>query len=83
MKRYEALAGDIETSIRSGLLQPGDRLPSVRSLCSSRGIGVAPRPIFSALHGFRHCLRLNYGHGWDARIEGALETLGQLAHGAR
>src|SRR5690606_11018196 len=41
MKRYEALAGDIETSIRSGLLQPGDRLPSVRSLCSSRGISAS------------------------------------------
>ena len=30
MKRYERLTEDITASIRSGLLQVGDRLPSVR-----------------------------------------------------
>lgn len=42
------------------------------------GISVAPGPIFSAKRGFTNCLRLNYGHLWDARIEQALETLGRL-----
>ena len=56
---------------------------AIHAQARARGISVAPGPIFSASHGFRHCLRLNYGHGWDARIEGALKTLGQLSHGAR
>ncbi|WP_454828035.1 aminotransferase-like domain-containing protein [Pseudoxanthomonas wuyuanensis] len=41
------------------------------------GISLAPGPIFSASRGFRHCLRLNYGHPFDARAEAALKTLGQ------
>ena len=44
----------------------------------AHGISVAPGPIFSAHHGFRNCLRLNYGHAQDMRMRQALETLGQL-----
>lgn len=44
------------------------------SLC----ISVAPGPIFSAKRAFSNCLRLNYGHGWDAKIEAAVATLGKL-----
>ena len=44
----------------------------------SLGISVAPGPIFSANESFAHCLRLNYGHAWDARSEQALATLGKL-----
>ena len=44
----------------------------------SLGISVAPGPIFSARHEFTHCLRLNYGHPWDARSEAAFVTLGQV-----
>lgn len=43
------------------------------------GISVAPGPIFSASRAFTHCLRLNYGHAWDARAEQAMATLGRLA----
>jgi DNA-binding transcriptional MocR family regulator len=43
------------------------------------GISIAPGPIFSAQRGFRNCVRLNYGHGWDARFEAAMATLGRLA----
>ncbi len=42
-----------------------------------QGISVAPGPIFSASHAFTNCLRLNYGHAWNARTEQALATLGQ------
>ena len=45
----------------------------------SLGISVAPGPIFSATRAFTNCLRLNYGHAWDARAEQALATLGRLA----
>lgn len=45
----------------------------------SLGISVAPGPIFSASRAFTNCLRLNYGHAWDARAEQALATLGRLA----
>lgn len=48
MKRYEALAQDIEDSIRKGVLRTGDRLPSVRSICTSRGL--SPSTVFQAYY---------------------------------
>ena len=42
------------------------------------GISVAPGPIFSATRAFANCLRLNYGHPWDAVSERAMRTLGRL-----
>jgi DNA-binding transcriptional MocR family regulator len=47
-------------------------------LALSQGISVAPGPIFSARRRFTNCLRLNYGHAWDARSEQAVATLGRL-----
>ena len=41
------------------------------------GISLAPGPIFSARRGFRHCIRLNAGHGDAAREGPALATLGR------
>ncbi|MET0892882.1 MAG: PLP-dependent aminotransferase family protein [Pseudoxanthomonas sp.] len=46
---------------------------------SRLGISIAPGPMFSASRGFRHCLRLNYGHPLDARMQAGLATLGRLA----
>ncbi len=43
------------------------------------GISIAPGPIFSAKRAFGHCVRLNYGHVWDATHEAAIATLGRLA----
>ena len=48
----------------------------------AQGISVAPGPIFSASHAFTNCLRLNYGHTWNARTEQALATLGQISAAA-
>ena len=48
MKRYEALAADIEESIRTGVLRPGDRLASVRHTSTSRG--VSPSTVFQAYY---------------------------------
>lgn len=48
MKRYEALAGEIAESIRTGVLRPGDRLPSVRQARASRG--VSPSTVFQAYY---------------------------------
>ena len=45
------------------------------------GISIAPGPIFSAQREFHHCIRLNYGHAWDARAEAAMATLGRLIVG--
>lgn len=42
------------------------------------GISLAPGPIFSLRREFRHCIRLNYGHPWDAKLEEAMRTLGNL-----
>lgn len=49
----------------------------------SHGISIAPGPIFSSHERFRNCLRLNYGHVWDARAEAAIATLGRLASAYR
>ncbi len=46
---------------------------------AQQGIGIAPGPMFSSQRGFANCIRLNYGHPWDARQAQALAVLGQLA----
>jgi DNA-binding transcriptional MocR family regulator len=43
------------------------------------GISVAPGPMFSASRGFGHCLRINFGHPLQGRMEAALARLGELA----
>ena len=43
---YQQLADELASSIRSGVLRPGDRLPSVRDLRRQRG--VSPSTIFQA-----------------------------------
>ena len=55
----------------------------VHGAALARGISVAPGPIFSPQPGFANCIRLNYGHVWDARIEAALATLGQIVSEAQ
>ena len=44
--RYERLADDMAQAIRDGLLQPGDRLPSVRETCLRRSL--SPATVFQA-----------------------------------
>jgi DNA-binding transcriptional MocR family regulator len=44
-----------------------------------KGICFAPGVVFSASGKYAHCLRLSGGHGWDARIEKGLRTLGAMA----
>lgn len=41
MKLYESLAGELAESIRTGLLHPGDRLPSVREITTKRHISAS------------------------------------------
>ncbi|MET1079813.1 MAG: GntR family transcriptional regulator MpaR [Pseudomonas sp.] len=47
-------------------------------LALAQGISLAPGPIFSPTRRFRNCVRLNYGHPWDARCEQGLATLGRI-----
>jgi DNA-binding transcriptional MocR family regulator len=42
-------------------------------------ISIAPGALFSARDAFASCLRLNYGHPDDRRVNRALRRLGQLA----
>lgn len=44
--RYRSLADELGNAIRSGLLRPGDRLPSVRETCRNRS--VSPSTVFQA-----------------------------------
>ena len=46
--RYELLARELAQQIAAGVLRPGDRLPSVRQTCSSRG--VSPSTVFQAYY---------------------------------
>jgi DNA-binding transcriptional MocR family regulator len=48
MNRYQALAGEIETAIRRGVLRAGDRLPSVRQASLSHR--VSPSTVFQAYY---------------------------------
>lgn len=43
------------------------------------GIGIAPGALFSTSSAYDHCLRLSLGLPWGARLEGALQKLGELA----
>jgi len=47
-------------------------------LAIEHGISVAPGPMFSVSHAFENCIRLNFGHPWNAKIDDALRVLGQL-----
>lgn len=49
----------------------------------ARGIGILPGHLFSSRGEHRHHLRLSCGLPWDALVEGALHTLGRLAHTLR
>lgn len=46
--RYAVLAQELEQQIASGLLRPGDRLPSVRQACAVRGL--SPSTVFQAYY---------------------------------
>lgn len=48
MKRYEKLADDMAAMISSGLLQAGERLPSVRQACQR--FAVSPATVFKAYY---------------------------------
>jgi DNA-binding transcriptional MocR family regulator len=48
MKRYEKFADEIAELIRSGVLGPGEKVPSVRH--ASRTYGVSPSTVFQAYY---------------------------------
>jgi DNA-binding transcriptional MocR family regulator len=47
--RYQALAQQLARSIQEGLLQPGERLPSLRTFCQDQGTSL-----MTALAAYRH-----------------------------
>ncbi|HEY0710077.1 MAG TPA: PLP-dependent aminotransferase family protein [Polyangia bacterium] len=47
----------------------------------SRGVAIAPGPIFSARQRYLNCIRINCGFPWSRRMEQAIALLGELAHG--
>lgn len=53
MKRYERFADDIAELIRSGVLGPGERVPSVRY--ASQTHGVSPSTVFQAYYLLERC----------------------------
>lgn len=46
LPRYQQLAEDMAEAIRTGVLRPGERLPSVRATCEQRA--VSPSTVFQA-----------------------------------
>lgn len=42
-------------------------------------VSIAPGPIFSSKQKYQNYIRLNAGHPWSERIEGAFRRLGELA----
>lgn len=58
---------------------PGFDTLALHRAALAQGVSLAPGPIFSARRGHRHCLRLNFGHPWNAGAEDAVRRLGALA----
>nr|WP_293246922.1 PLP-dependent aminotransferase family protein [Panacagrimonas sp.] len=46
---------------------------------AAEGIGLSPGPMFSPSRAWRNCVRLNYGHPWDAELRAGIARLGALA----
>jgi DNA-binding transcriptional MocR family regulator len=46
---------------------------------AAEGIGLSPGPMFSPSRAWRNCVRLNYGHPWDAELRAGISRLGTLA----
>ena len=63
--------------------EPGFDTLALHQQALAHGIGIAPGPMFSARRSLNHCVRLNCGHPWDARMEAAVRTLARLATAQR
>lgn len=46
---------------------------------AAEGIGLSPGPLFSPQRAYTNCIRLNYGHPWDAALRQGITRLGALA----
>lgn len=51
---------------------------ALHRLAVSKGLCIAPGPIFSARREFNNCIRLNYGHPWSTRLECAMRDLADM-----
>jgi DNA-binding transcriptional MocR family regulator len=63
-------------------LPPGVDALALHRAALAQGIGIAPGPMFSARRAYTNCIRLNYGHIWDASHAQAMDRLGTLARAA-
>jgi DNA-binding transcriptional MocR family regulator len=59
-------------------LPKGANALDLQTLALARNISIAPGPMFSARRAYSRAIRLNFGHPWDARMEGAIKVLGGL-----
>jgi DNA-binding transcriptional MocR family regulator len=50
----------------------------VHRLAVESGISIAPGPMFSARRQFGNFLRLNCGHPWTSRMDGAVQRIGEI-----
>ena len=48
-------------------------------VAAEQGIGLSPGPMFSPRRAYGNCIRLNYGHPWDAGLREGIAQLGALA----
>jgi DNA-binding transcriptional MocR family regulator len=61
-------------------MPPGKSALELFSRALERKISVAPGPIFSAKGRFGTCVRISCGFPWSDTIDGAIRTLGRIAH---
>ena len=47
--------------------------------CQSKGVSIAPGPVFSATGDYRSCIRLNAGQRWSPHIARAVQTIADEA----
>ena len=60
-------------------LPPGLDAVELSRRAQRSGISIAPGPLFSPRGEFSNFMRINCGYRIDAKIEGAVMTLGKLA----
>jgi DNA-binding transcriptional MocR family regulator len=59
-------------------MPPGTDALELQARALQHGVSIAPGPIFSARREYSQAVRLNFGHPWNAQLDGAMATVGRL-----
>ncbi|GAA4335665.1 PLP-dependent aminotransferase family protein [Flaviaesturariibacter amylovorans] len=61
-------------------LDPRVQTASLYDAAIRQGISITPGRMFTLQQQYHHCMRLSYGHIWNAELDNTLKRLGRLVH---